>query len=102
MLNQKFITCAQNKTILKIKVVPNAKKAQIEQYNEEFLKLKIDAPSVDNKANRALVQFLANMFQTPKKNVKIVLGEKSHYKTVEIENVDFQKAHKIILTYLLI
>ena len=46
---------------LSIKVIPNAKKNQIIEANGQ-LKVKVTAPAVDGKANKALIELLAEHF----------------------------------------
>ena len=54
----------------------------------ERYKVRIAAPAVDDKANTALVEFLAEYFGVPRRNVSIVSGVKSRSKRVSIEGVD--------------
>lgn len=81
------------RTIMKIsvKTIPNAKKTEIVNRNlslfgEETLKIKVSAPPVEGKANKALIEFLAEHFRVSKSNVKILKGEKSREKIIEIED----------------
>lgn len=50
----------------------------------DALKVRLAAPPVEGKANEALVAFLADRFEVPKRNVAIVSGEHSREKRVEI------------------
>ena len=74
--------------ILKIKIQPNAKKNEILEKilidEQEYLKVKIKAPAVDNKANNELLAFLAKTYGIAKKDIKIVKGEKTSLKILEI------------------
>jgi uncharacterized protein (TIGR00251 family) len=51
----------------------------------ERIKVRIAAPAVDDKANTALIEFLAGYFGVPRRNVSIVSGVKSRSKRVSIE-----------------
>jgi hypothetical protein len=68
---------------LNLRVVPRAKK---EQFKEEAgrYKLWLTAPALDGRANAALISFLADHFGIKKKQVRIISGEKSRDKVVEI------------------
>ena len=66
-----------------IKVIPNAKKSRIVLEGELF-KVYVNAPAVDNKANKAVIEILAEHFNVRKSAVKIVRGEKAREKVVEI------------------
>ena len=47
---------------LMVWVQPGAKKDQVAQLYQDRLKVRINAPPVDNKANKALIKFLAKTF----------------------------------------
>lgn len=69
---------------IKIKVIPNAKKAKILQEGELF-KVYVNAPAVDGKANKAVIEVLSEHFNIRKSGIKIVRGEKSREKVIEID-----------------
>lgn len=70
---------------INVKVIPNAKKSRI--INEEGgLKVYITAPAVDGKANKALIELLAEHFVVRKSDAKIIKGERSRDKIVEINS----------------
>lgn len=71
------------KVIKNIKVVPNAKKNEVLREGDR-LKVRVTAPAVDGKANKALIDMLAEYFNIRRKDVKIIRGEKSREKVVEI------------------
>ena len=85
MINGKKITVNNEGTILQIKVSANSSKNEIEEL-DEFFKVKIKAPAVDNKANQELIKFLSEHFNTAKSDVTILHGAKSSRKTVLIKN----------------
>jgi len=66
-----------------IKVVPNAKQEKIVEEGGKF-KVYLTAPAVEGKANKALIQFLAEHFKTKRNKISIIKGEKSREKVVEI------------------
>lgn len=68
---------------LNIRVIPNAKQNKV-VHEENRLKVYLTAPAIEGKANKALIQFLAEHFQTKRNSVKIIKGEKSRDKVVEI------------------
>ncbi len=68
---------------LKIKVCANSKKNSIEFFDESsdvILKVKINKPAVDGKANKAIIEYLSEIFNLPKSNISILSGEKSSQK----------------------
>ncbi|MFA5103852.1 MAG: DUF167 domain-containing protein [Candidatus Margulisiibacteriota bacterium] len=68
---------------LNIKVFPRASKNRIIEENGR-LKVYVTSPAVDGKANKAVIESLAEHFDVRKRSVIIVSGEKSREKTVEI------------------
>lgn len=67
-------------------VQPGAKKDGIEGVYQDCLKLRLRAPAVDNKANKALVSYVAGVLGLKKKQVRIIGGEKSRRKTLRVES----------------
>ena len=66
-----------------VKVIPNARKERIVD-EDGLLKVYVTAPALDGKANKALIDLLAEHFGVKKGDVRIVKGEKSREKIVEI------------------
>ena len=69
--------------LLNIRVTPNAKQNKVVK-EDERLKVYLTAPPVEGKANKALIKFLAEYFQTKRSKINIVRGLKSRDKVVEI------------------
>ncbi len=67
----------------KIKVVANSKINLID-FCDEYIKIKITARAVEGKANKAIVEFLADTLSIPKSRISIVSGEKSSLKLIQI------------------
>ena len=76
--------------ILNLKIVPNSSKNCIIVENE-FIKVKVTAQPIENKANKALIEYLSKIFKIPKTNIEIVRGETSKEKTVFIKTTDNEK-----------
>ena len=68
-----------------VKVVPNAKKAEVIKGADGVLKVKVNAPARQGKANRMLKEILSEYFKMPKSSIRIVKGLLSRNKIVEIE-----------------
>ncbi|PIU83946.1 MAG: YggU family protein [Elusimicrobia bacterium CG06_land_8_20_14_3_00_38_11] len=69
--------------ILQIKVIPNARKNDI-KFENALYKVYITAPAVDGKANKKLIEFLAEHFKVRKNEIFIKRGEKSRHKIIQI------------------
>jgi uncharacterized protein (TIGR00251 family) len=73
--------------ILNLHVQPGAKRSEFAGRHGERVKIRLAAPAVDNKANEALVDFLAQHYGVPRRSVRIAAGLKSRQKRVVIEGV---------------
>lgn len=80
----------KNKTILMIRLSPGAKRSAVEGlWNNTHWKISVKEPAVDGKANRALINFLSNELEIPKKTIQITAGHSNRLKRVEIEKEIF-------------
>ena len=68
---------------INVKVVPKAKHNKIVEENGK-LKVYVNAPAVDGKANKALIESISGHFHVKKNQLRIVSGEKSRDKIIEI------------------
>ncbi len=71
-----------------IKVIPAAKRNVFKQEGES-IKVYLTAPPVDGKANKALIEFLAQHFCVKKTQISITKGLQSRHKTISIEKLSF-------------
>ena len=84
-----------------LKITPNAKRSEFLGWIDDaqglpLLKVKLAAPPVDGKANKALLLFLAKSFQVPKSSLHLVRGEKNRQKTVDFATLsDFELQDKV-------
>ena len=69
--------------IIHLKVIPNARKNAISEEDGK-LKVHVMAPAVDGKANKAVLEALAEFYHIKKNAVRLIKGEKSREKVFEI------------------
>jgi hypothetical protein len=74
--------------VLNIRVVPRASKTAVQGVLGDMLKIRLQAPPVDGKANAALVEFLADTLGIAKSSVVLLSGETGRAKRVLIRNFD--------------
>ncbi len=79
---------------VKIKISPNASKNEIIK-TEDGVKIKITAQPIDNKANKALVEFLSKEFKVPKTSIEILKGSVSKDKVLAFHIEDEDKINVI-------
>ena len=74
---------------LSVRVQPGARRSSVDgAWNDTHLKIALQAPAVDGKANEALINFLSEKLKIKKKNIFIVTGQTSRCKVVLIEVKD--------------
>ena len=74
---------------INVKVVPNARKDCVIE-GEKGFKVCVNAPAVLGKANKAVIEMLANFFGVKKHDIRIIKGEKSREKVIEV-NAEFSE-----------
>ena len=81
------ITPVEGGIIMGIKVQPRASRNQLIGEQDGCLKVKLTAPPVEGEANQALINYLARLLAIPKKNIKLLKGETSRHKLIEISGL---------------
>jgi len=79
---------------VKLRVIPNAPTSEIVGWRGDALAVKVAAPPVEGKANRALVKFLAEVLGVRPTDVTIVQGETSRSKSVHIVGLSAAQARE--------
>jgi uncharacterized protein len=69
---------------LDVRVQPGSSKDEIAGIIDGALKIRLQAPALEDRANAALRDFLSTLLKTPKSAIRIVSGERSRIKRVEI------------------
>jgi uncharacterized protein (TIGR00251 family) len=72
---------------IELYVQPGASKTELAGMHAGLVKIRVAAPPVDNAANRALVEFLAEILSVPRRCVTVVSGNSHRRKLVEIGGV---------------
>ena len=81
--------------LIRVKIVPNSSKNDL-IIEDEFIKVKVTAQPIENKANKALIEFLSKRFKVPKTSIEIVKGDTSKEKTLLFSINDEEKKQNII------
>jgi uncharacterized protein len=68
-----------------VRVKPNSKQQKIEEVEDGSLKIYLKSSPVNGKANKELIQMLADKYNVPKSHISIRLGLASRQKVVEID-----------------
>lgn len=68
-----------------IKVIPNSSRCEIIGIDDNSIKIKLDVPPIEGKANEKCIKFLSKLLDVPKSSITIISGEKSKNKLVNIK-----------------
>jgi uncharacterized protein len=79
-----------------VKVQPRARKNAITGAVGEALKLALTAPPVEGRANQAVIEFFAELFQIPRSSVTIASGETSRNKVIRIAGLSRASVEKTL------
>ena len=73
---------------LAVRVIPNARRTEFSGRRDGEVVLRLNAPAVEGKANRAAVEFIAKYFGIARSKVTLVNGEKTRHKVFELDGVE--------------
>jgi uncharacterized protein (TIGR00251 family) len=82
---------------LAVHVQPRASRREITGVHGEALKVRLTAPPVEGAANDELIELLAETFAVSRRAIRIVAGETSRSKIVEIEGTTEQVVHAVAM-----
>ena len=74
-----------------VTVKPRAMKEEVRKTDEGQYMVSVHAPPQEGKANKALIELLANYFSVPKTSVKIIRGETGRRKLIEVDSIGLTK-----------
>jgi uncharacterized protein (TIGR00251 family) len=85
---------------LAVRAQPGAKKTAITGVYGEGpaaqLKIAVQAPPLEGRANQALVVFLSETFSVPKNAVELIAGESSRSKVFLLRGVTLERAESVL------
>ena len=85
------------RAIISLRVVPNARRTEIVGEYGASIKIKVQAPALEGKANEALRSFLARRLGLPEEHVEIVAGQKSRDKAIAITGLSVEEVRGRLL-----
>jgi uncharacterized protein (TIGR00251 family) len=87
---------AAGTVIFAVRVQPRSSKDEIAGDAAGALKIRLQAPALEGRANEALIEFLAELLKTPKGAVRILSGERSRIKRLEIRGVTKPQIERLL------
>jgi uncharacterized protein (TIGR00251 family) len=81
------VTEREEGAIFRVRVLPRSRRDEVVGLHGEALKIRLMAPPVEGKANRALQEFLAGRLGVSRSAVEILSGHASRQKRVRVAGV---------------
>jgi uncharacterized protein (TIGR00251 family) len=79
---------------------PGARRTQAHGIHGEAIKIRLAARAVDGAANDALLDFLAEALQVPRRRCVLIRGMASRNKRIRIESPDRARAERTLAQWL--
>jgi len=79
-----------------VRVQPRASRSELAGEYGNAVRIRLAAPPVDGAANDELVSFLSNIFAVARKSVRILAGETSRSKLIEIDGITERAVRDIV------
>ncbi|MCR4881398.1 MAG: DUF167 domain-containing protein [bacterium] len=90
------ITKTNDGVSFRVKVVPNSSASKVVEANEEFVKIKLNSPPIEGRANKEVIELLSKVLDVPKTSIELVSGDKSKLKTLKVPLSEEQVREKIL------
>jgi len=74
--------------VLNIRVIPRSPRTLVDGRRGDAILVRLAAPPVDGAANEALIAFLSEALDLPRRDVTLVGGERSRDKRVRVSGLD--------------
>jgi len=71
--------------IINVKVIPGSSRSEIADIIDDVIKIKLNSPPVEGKANKECIVLLSKLLKVPKTSFAIISGEKNKNKTIFIK-----------------
>jgi uncharacterized protein (TIGR00251 family) len=71
--------------LIRIYVTPNAREPSVVRVSEDHFEVRVDERAVGGRANKRLLEILAEHFNIPKSRITILKGTKTRNKTVQVD-----------------
>jgi uncharacterized protein (TIGR00251 family) len=91
-----WIQATNDGVIVVVKVCPRAGKTDVAGLDPEWIRIRIQAPPVDGKANAELIAYFSKRFDLPKRAVEILTGETGRLKRVRLYGVNAEQCRTIL------
>ncbi|HXZ48879.1 MAG TPA: DUF167 domain-containing protein [Usitatibacter sp.] len=72
--------------ILRVRAQPGARRTEVAGLHGEALRIRVQAPALEDRANEALADFIAGALGVPRRSVRLAHGARSRDKRFEVRD----------------
>lgn len=77
---------------ISVRVKPRSSRSRVLKVDGLSIEASLTAPPVDGAANAELIELLASALQVPKSALRLVMGQASKHKVIELSGVSAEEA----------
>jgi len=70
--------------LIRVYVTPNAREARVVKVSDDYFEVRVDEMAVGGRANKRLLEILAEHFNVQKSRISILKGTKTRYRFVQV------------------
>jgi len=85
-----------NSTVIRVRVLPRSSRNEVAGRDDGVFRIKLTAPPVEGRANKALKKFLSSRLGVPKSDIELVSGGRSRTKSVRIHGLSPGKVERLL------
>ena len=82
---------------IQVHIIPNAKIDTVVGDYGDAIKIKLQAPAIEGKANTALRRFLAEKLSIPQRAIVLERGERLRHKVIRVDDLSEQDIRRGLL-----
>jgi len=73
-----------SRMLIRVYVTPNAREARVVKVSDDYFEVRVDEMAAGGRANKRLLEILAEHFKVQKSRISIVKGTKTRNKLVQV------------------
>ena len=85
---------------LRVHAQPGARRTEIRGMHGDAIKIRVAAPPAEGAANEALLEFVADALQVPRRRCALIQGATSRQKRVRIQAPDRVGAERVLASWI--
>ena len=93
-----WLVATRDGVVLSLHCQPGAKVSRVVGLHDERLKLQLQAPPLENRANEALVAWLSDQLSVPRKQIEILSGHTNRQKRVLVRGATLEQVERLFTT----